>query len=485
MSLRSATSVLLVGWAFAGGAAGAVPATDGERVRPALRAKMGERRVAFVAVLREQPDLRRLTRQLQRDGVSSRAELGRRVSEALREHAARTQAALLPVLEELEREGELEHFWSVSVLNAIVLEGRAAAVERLAARPEIARLDDDRLDAAPAEPVTRSRPGELTPVGSVPPAFMHAPRGVGAPELWARGLDGEGVVIAVLDTGVNGRHPQLLPTWRGGEDAWFDPIRGGSSPRDTGSHGSSVCSAAVAANVGGLELGVAPGARWVAGVATPRQSFSWGAFLRTLDWALHRARPDVVLLTFGLRSGRCMPEMAQPLGALRAAGHVVIVAAGNDGGAPSTDESPANLVLHDGRPVLSVGGLAGGSHLYPDSALGPSSCSGALYPQVCAPAMRVAVALGRGTGLAVTDGTSQAAGLVAGGAALLLQAHPEASAEQVEDALRNGTVDLGPPGPDNLFGHGAVSLPDALEALERTLDEAGRPPPPPHPSFGR
>jgi subtilisin family serine protease len=71
------------------------------------------------------------------------------------------------------------------------------------------------------------------------------------------------------------------------------------------------------------------------------------------------------------------------------------------------------------------------------------------------------------------EGTSYAAGMTAGAAALMLAAHPQASAAQVERALRESASDLGSPGPDNRFGRGSLSVPAALLALEALLAGQG------------
>ena len=64
------------------------------------------------------------------------------------------------------------------------------------------------------------------------------------------------------------------------------------------------------------------------------------------------------------------------------------------------------------------------------------------------------------------SGTSFAAAYVAGASALLLQKFPEARVDRIEEALRRGAIDLGPPGPDTAFGYGLINVPRALEYLE-------------------
>src|SRR5262249_13176629 len=92
---------------------------------------------------------------------------------------------------------------------------------------------------------------------------------LGLPDLWAKGITGEGPVIATIDTGVDPSHPCLQGRYRGdgaGNDErnWLDVVLGHTSPYDDLGHGTEVASAVMGNGGPGHRIGVAPGARWIA-----------------------------------------------------------------------------------------------------------------------------------------------------------------------------------------------------------------------------
>ncbi len=195
---------------------------------------------------------------------------------------------------------------------------------------------------------------------------------------------------------------------------------------------------------------------------------------------LNIGQPDVLINAWLLPSKSCDRSLWRIVEAWRAAEIVPVFAAGNLGPDRASDRSPANYVgLYPGdATALSVGGLATADSLFTRSSRGPSSCDrSSTYPTLVAPALDVTAAfpLAKSTYIQ-SEGTSVAAGLVAGAAAILLQRHPEATVWELEQALRSGAVDLGPPGPDHAFGYGRLDIPGALEALSNLLgrNEAAR-----------
>ena len=290
---------------------------------------------------------------------------------------------------------------------------------------------------------------------------------VGAPQLWSLGLDGRGVVVATLDTGVDVLHPDLGPRWRGGHGGWLDPFRGTASPYDAIGHGTQTTAIAV-----GGEAGVAPGASWIAAkiyddagrttVSVVHEAFQW---LLDPDGDPSTAdAPDVVNASWGIGATNGCESTFQPdLDALRAAGIFVVFAAGNGGPAAATSTSPAN-----GPGVLSAGAVDASRAVASFSGRGPSACTGAIYPDLVAPGVSVRTAdlSFAGTAQYVTvSGTSYAAPHVAGVAALLLEAFPGLEPDALESALRSTAADLAAPGPDDDSGRGLVDAAAAHAAL--------------------
>jgi subtilisin family serine protease len=303
---------------------------------------------------------------------------------------------------------------------------------------------------------------------------------MGATRLWKKGLSGEGVLLAALDTGAQPAHEQFRENFRGGEASWFDPVGGGEEPLDYVDHGTRVLGCAVAGNKADRVLGAAPKAEWVAGVVLPRGWFHHVALTAVADWILREAQPDVIVNSWFTGNPDCDPFHDGVLGAWRVAEIFVVFGAGNRGGKPTSGGTPANTAAlpPDGGPAFSVGAVDRDLVVGRRSSRGPSQCGG-LFPQVCAPGLGILVPSAKGEeAYLVSWGTSLAAGYVAGGAALLLEAYPEARVVDLEAALRETARDLGPEGPDNDCGHGMVDLPAALEWLEANYgseEEAGRP----------
>jgi len=94
------------------------------------------------------------------------------------------------------------------------------------------------------------------------------------------------VVIGISDSGVDGSHPALAASFRGGDDSWYDPWNGSPAPVDQFGHGTHAIGSALGA--GGI--GVAPGARLAVGLVLDGQKGGSDAqALAGIDWALERS----------------------------------------------------------------------------------------------------------------------------------------------------------------------------------------------------
>jgi bacillopeptidase F len=273
-----------------------------------------------------------------------------------------------------------------------------------------------------------------------------------------------------MDTGVDLAHPDLRRKWRGGANSWFDPHGEETLPYDALGHGTQ----AMGIVLGGHALGVAPDARWIAvrlydSNGRARMSDIHRAFQWLMDPdgdPLTVDAPDIVNASWtlaGRAPGTCIEEFRDDIRALRSSGIAVVFASGNDGPAERTSNSPAN-----NPGTISVGAVGSDLTLARQSSRGPSSCDGAVFPQLVAPGSGVRTAdLSHGAvrSYATVSGSSLAAPHIAGVLALLAGAEPSASVAQLETALLRSTRDLGDKGPDNGYGHGLVQVLDAYNAL--------------------
>jgi subtilisin family serine protease len=326
--------------------------------------------------------------------------------------------------------------------------------------------------------VQEVRPSSTIQAPSVVTAAAAEPNvaQVNAPALWDLGYRGQGMVVASMDTGVDGSHPELAARWRGGSNSWYDPNgQHPATPTDVIGHGTQTMGVMVGGDGGGTSVGIAPDARWIAvKIFNDRgQATSTGIHLG-YQWLLDpdgnpatADAPNVVNNSWTMAAGSCSLEFQPDLRNLRAAGILPVFAAGNYGPAAGTSASPAN-----NPEALAVGAVDDAGVIDLSSSRGPSACAAQTgYPQLVAP----------GVGIRTTDlyggyidasGTSLAAPQVAGALALLLQAMPGLPADRQATALQSGAVDLGPVGPDDSYGSGRLDILASYNWLRSTPDFA-------------
>ncbi len=334
---------------------------------------------------------------------------------------------------------------------------------------------------------------------------------IGAPELWKKGITGHQVVVANMDSGVDINHSELFARWRSGSNSWYDPHCQAapwenpvlflpalncpsntdySIPRDragnNSGHGTGTMGIMVAGDAGGTALGVAPDALWIAvkifdedGLATltaVHKGFQW--LLNPDNDIVTDDAPDIVNNSWvisGSGIDSCVLEFQTDLQTLKAADIAVVYAAGNEGddGTPSTSVSPSN-----NPEGYAVGAVDMNEQIAGFSSRGPgplnTGCENGFYPELVAPGVSVRTT-SKGSIPTVVDfyqtvsGTSFAAPHVAGAMALLLQAFPQATVEDMQNAIlisaRQTSHTDDPPGPDNNYGYGLLDVEQAYFAL--------------------
>ncbi len=431
--------------------------------------------VRFIAYLRDRPDLSPAYE------LDSRAERGAFVYQALRQTAEHSQAQVLAALkaQSLESESQTRVVDSLWICNALVLEGNQAAARALAEWPEVERLTlDERRQYLP-DP---SLEAPTQPSGDPPQVEWNLTR-IGADRVWQElDIDGQGVVVANIDTGVLFDHPALVASYRGNLDGaydhhynWYDAT--GTYPRepdDGHGHGTHTIGTVVGATLT-RTIGVAPGAQWIAvkglsdwGYGSDSQihaAFQW--VLAPTD--LNGENPDpsraphVVNNSWGSPDGTRTVFHAD-IEALIAAGIIPVFSAGNRGPHPGSIGSPSSF-----ERALAVGALDTENYIAYFSSRGPSPLTPATKPEVAAPGVDVTSSFLDG-GYVAKNGTSMAAPHVTGVAALMLQANPLLDYDRVRGVITDTARDLGPAGPDYDYGWGmlnAYAAVDQVQALGR------------------
>ncbi|MBP7148958.1 MAG: S8 family serine peptidase [Acidobacteria bacterium] len=410
--------------------------------------------------LREQVDLDALMASQARRGLG-RLESRAETLAALDGVAGRGRGALEPLLEELRDAGAIEYYRFLRFRNRVFVSALPAALEPLRQAAPVAELIPE-YDSVRDK--TRPAASGLQIAPPVPPGDSWGVEALQLRELWGAGIDGRGVVVGILDSGVIGEHAALAGGMVDGR-GWYAPVNGEPEPIDTKPHGSAVLSCAVGRTVDGHALGAAPGARWAAALSNVFNSYNNVNMSLAADWLLFEVRPDVLLGAWGHGTRSCDPRDLPMLAAFRAAGTVPVFAAGNDGPEPGTAQAPISLRLGSSG-VLSVAAVDRLLNVIPYSSRGPSACGRpGVVPDIAAPGMDLpAPTAGSPTSLTLVSGTSFAVGWVGGTVALVLQVRPEIPVAEVEDIIRRTALDLPPDGPDDDSGYGLVDPAAAVEA---------------------
>jgi subtilisin family serine protease len=269
---------------------------------------------------------------------------------------------------------------------------------------------------------------------------------------WEEGFRGQGVTVAILDTGIDPINAGLTQSMHLGESNWFDPYDQRKKPFDNHGHGTNVAGLLVESQYSNRTSAIAPGVKIMAARIFNDEGLGHvSAVHRSFEWLLDpdgdpqtQDTPDIVNNAWGLGNtvGRCDLEFASTITLFRAAGIHMVFAAGNNGPTQGTSLSPAN-----NPGAISVGGLASdGTSVWRKSSRGPSACdSGTTYPTVLAPSQNIdvfdKVALTAGEPARV-QGTSFATALVSGMLAILRNQKPDASLEEIEGLLANGAKNM-------------------------------------------
>lgn len=386
--------------------------------------------------------------------------------------------------------------------NALVIDGATSSeIHAWASRHDIARIISNRPFRAIAPRANQSLASEAAPAG-----VGENIRYTGADRVWSElGKNGAGLVIAGNDTGIEWTHPALRAKYRGTSESgvshdynWHDAVHQAlapglsnscgydtSEPCDDNGHGTHTLGTTLGDDGQGNQIGMAPGARWIGcrnmedGIGKPSTYMECFQFFLA-PWPISGnaetdgqpdLAPHVINNSWGCPADEgCEGQEFLPmLQTLKAAGIMVVAAAGNAGSACSTiEDSPA----HHSAEVLVVGALDHRtSSIASFSSRGPSRFDGATSPDLSAPGVNVRSSVpGGGYQGSYWSGTSMASPHVAGAVALLWSARPEYLGEiEATTALFNTSATArtstqtcggvaGSEIPNNTFGHGSLDI---------------------------
>ena len=465
----------------------------------------------FMVVLADQADLRPAA------ALPTKTEKGRFVYDALRNKSQTTQGPILQWL----RERGIEHR-SFYIVNAVFVKGTREIAEALAARPDVMRVEGNphiHNDLPQSLPAVRS---PLQP--EAPQTIELGITYAHAPQVWALGYTGQGIVVAGADSGVRWTHDALKPHYRGwdGQNAdhdynWHDSIHdsvgnpcGNDSPApcDDAGHGTHTIGTAIGDDGAGNQIGMAPGAKWIGcrnmdlGTGTPAR------YIECMEFFLApypigggqgdpTKAPDITNNSWSCTTeeGCSATTLQAAVEAQAAAGIMMVASAGNDGPAcGSIDNGDAAGPPSYYAAAYTVGALDTGTDTIADfSNRGPVTIdqSNRIKPDITAPGTAIRSSFNKSDSeYASLEGTSMASPHVAGAVALLWSARPglqnniSSSRALLNSAavhILDGICDGGPPvTPNNTYGSGRLDIFAAVEARPAPTPRP-RPTPPPRP----
>jgi serine protease AprX len=358
---------------------------------------------------------------------------------------------------------------------------------------DVPTVDLGLLGLTPGLLITSDLPVSIESVGASAPSRAPAavfPQTTGATQLWAQGVTGQGVAVAVLDTGID-----PLPDFAGRLIDGVDLTGGGNPFQDSYGHGTFVAGliAGNGASSGGQYTGEAPGANLVSvKTAGPSGTTDMATVILGVGWTVaHEASDHIGVLNMSLGMRPFTSTVLNPLDmAVEAAwrsGITVVVSAGNAGPFNGTILSPGDdpLVITAGA-LDDQGTAAAADDTIPAfSSVGPTAQDGWFKPDLVA-AGRSVVSLRApgstidqqnpsariGSGNFVGSGTSFSAAVTSGAAALLLQNASLTGQPNAIKALLLGTAAAGPVGNPFVDGHGSLNVYAAATSGPITLSQS-------------
>lgn len=431
----------------------------------------------------------------------------------LKSHSNSTQVSLLSFLKDEEEKGHVSNISSLWISNSIICDATCDVIFKIASRTDVAMIglnkevqmlcNNVEFDVQQAAVVASSN----TP-------YPHIYQ-VNAPQVWEQGYTGKNVVVAILDSGINGEHYDLKDhLWQGYADTDGDgeaddlihgwnyttvDAAGNANITDDYGHGTHCAGIICGDGTVGNIAGVAPDATLMTlkivnrvGGGSPAQ------MIKGVQFAVENGA-SILSISSGFKSNQidkaAKENLRRAFNSVLESGVIAFVAAGNDGNsyeAPNNVDFPAACpppYLHPDQQQANAGGLSSvvcvGAVNADDeyasfSSQGPVTWQGTFYddylyddthiglirPDVCAPGnMIFSLKHDENDKYKMNSGTSQATPCVAGVAALMLEKNSTLTPADICRIMEN-TAKKFSEKKNNLTGSGRVDALAAVAAVE-------------------
>jgi len=320
--------------------------------------------------------------------------------------------------------------------------------------------------------------------------------------VWELGYTGEGVVVSVIDSGVNYNHADLQGNmWEHPDYPYhgYNYMHNNNNPLDDNGHGTHCAGTVAGKGTSGSQTGMAPNAKIMALKVLDSEGYgNLSGIINAIQFSVENGA-HIISMSLGFAGGGTNSERIQFRNTMNnalEAGIIASVAAGNEGSGfgPAWFPVPNNIRVPGNCPppwthpdqtlkggnsaVVCVGATNSNDHIAPFSSKGPVTWQtvtgfndylynpgmGLIRPDVVAPGVNIkSLRHNSNTGYVNMDGTSMATPCVAGIMALMLSKNPTYSPADICEILQTTALPLSAT-KNNTFGAGRVNALDAVNA---------------------
>ena len=322
------------------------------------------------------------------------------------------------------------------------------------------------------------------------------------PDVWAQGYTGQGIIVAVIDSGVNYNHQDIADhLWDGGDEFphhGYDIVNNDNDPMDDKGHGTHCAGTVLGDGTAGSQTGIAPDAVLMCVKSINAEGFGGSVNIAGgMEWAVEHGC-DVISMSLGMVNASITDKevLRRTCVAINDAGVVAAVCAGNEGHIQIVAPVPNNVRVPASCPppyldpdqmanpgelscVIAVGAVDSNDEAAYFTSRGPVTWQdtefgdyayepgiGLIRPDVCAPGVAIkSLDYLTTNGYTNMDGTSQATPCVGGIIALMLQKNPNLMPADICRILEETSVKLTPT-KSNITGVGRVDALAAVDAVE-------------------
>ncbi|HET9495368.1 MAG TPA: S8 family serine peptidase [Chloroflexia bacterium] len=395
-----------------------------------------------------------------------------------------TQPALMQQIDAAQAAGNIQRAKGYTIVNAVFVRGNLQAATELAARDDVAYVVEETRYELHGNPAAETAALAQQLQAEAPAVVEPGVARVHAPQVWAMGYRGDGLVLGSIDTGVDYTHPAVNAQYRGNLGGgsyehnynWWDAREDAprqNVPYDDDGHGTHTTGTVLGddGDPGTNQIGVAPHAEWIAAKVFPNGGSSGNEEITEAEdfmlapWDLNQQnrdpskRPHVINNSWG--DSECWNSDSWLITqAWLDAGIFPVFSNGNSGPAVGTVGTPGGYPFLIGTGAISTATDTIASF----SSRGPSCWDGGIKPDVVAPGVSVRSSI-PGGGYANYSGTSMAAPHVSGVLLLLLDAQPNLNYADAMSILKRTTFWGAAWGtrPNNVYGYGLVQADAAVD----------------------